>query len=260
MQDTALTALGTPTGSLIINLEAYEGPLEVLLELAKTQKVDLNQISILDLVEQYLEFVREAKRHDLDLAADYLVMASVLTYLKSRLLLPPPEVETVDLDPAVVAQALADRLRKLQAMKEAGEALMNLPTLGQLRFPSQQQPIASLSVRIAYTATLYDLLSAYAGFKQRSEASTLRVQSPKVMRFEDALQRLQKLLNVEMPTWTTLSAFLPDQGAGEEASPAMRRSTLASTLLASLELTRQGKIDLRQDSAFGPLYLRARSE
>lgn len=258
MSQTPVQFEERPTGSLIINLEAYERPLEVLLELAKTQKVDLAQISILDLVDQYLEFVREAKRRDLDLAADYLVMASVLTYLKSRLLLPPPEVETVEMDPAAVAAALAERLRKLQAMKDAGEALMDLPTLGQMRFASQQKPIASLSVRIAYTASLFDLLSAYAGFKQRSEASVLRVESPKVMRFEDALVRLQRLLNVEMPTWTTLSTFLLD--AGEDVSPAMQRSTLASTLLASLELTRQGKIDLRQDSAFGPLYLRARSE
>ena len=249
-----------PSGPLIVNLEAYEGPLEVLLELAKTQKVNLAQISILDLVDQYMEFVREVKRRNLDLTADYLVMASVLTYLKSRLLLPPPKVEAVEIDPAALAQALAERLRKLQAMKAAGEALMDLPILGRMRFASQQQPVASVSVRLQYAATLYDLLSAYAGLQQRSTAPILRVQNPKVMRFEDALLRLQRLLNFDEPTWTNLSAFLLNDAEGENAPvPAMPRSALASTLLASLELVRQGKVELRQDRAFGPLYLRARS-
>lgn len=243
--------------ALTLNLSAYEGPLEVLLDLAKTQKVDLAEISILALVDQYLAFVRTAKRQNLELAADYLVMAAVLAYLKSQLLLPPPEVAEVDMDPAEVAAALARRLKRLQAMKDAGLKLMDLPKLGQDRFATDRRPIASITTRVRYTASLYDLLSAYAGFTRKQEESTLRVERPKVFKFEQALSRLQDLLKIPTPHWQTLQDFLPQDLAAGGAGQQMRRSVLASTLLAGLELTKQGQVELRQDQAFGPLMLRA---
>lgn len=237
--------------ALVLELPAYEGPLDVLLELAKTQKVDLAQISILALVDQYLAFVKLAKRQNLDLAADYLVMAAVLAYLKSRLLLPPPEAVEEEMDPAQAAALLALRLKRLNAMKEAGERLWNQPQLGQHRFATARKPVASITTKIRYTASLFDVLSAYAAFHTRKEETVLRVKKPKVFKFEQALERVQKLLNFEVPRWTSLQEFLP-----AEETPAMRRSALASTLLAGLELTKQGRLELRQDQAFGPLFLR----
>ena len=244
------------TQSLILNLDSYEGPLEVLLELAKTQKVDLSEISILALVDQYLAFVKEVKKRDLDLAADYLVMAAVLAYLKSRLLLPPPEEVVDEIDPAGAAALLAARLKRLQAMKDAGEKILLLPRLGQDRFATDRKPIASLTTKVRHTATLYDFLSAYAAFKKRKETSVLKVQKPRVFKFEQALERVQRLLNFKVPTWTSLQDFLPRASDVGGENREMRRSALASTLLASLELTKQGKLELKQDQAFGPLYLR----
>ena len=245
--------------SLHIDLPNYEGPLEALLELAKTQKVDLAEISILALVDQYLAFVQGVKAQNLELAADYLVMAAALAYLKSRLLLPPREVIEDEVDPVRAAEALAWRLKRLDAMKTAGQALQDCAKLGQRRFVSALAPVGGVTTRVRHTASLYDFLSAYAGFKQRSEQSVLRVKKPKVFKFEEALERVQKLLSFQVPRWESLQSFLPDidaMGAGQSAR-AMRRSALASTLLVGLELTKQGKLELRQDSAFAPLYLRA---
>ena len=240
---------------LIVNLDAYEGPLEVLLDLAKSQKVDLSAISILTLVEQYLAFVQAVKRQNLEVAADYLVMAAVLAYLKSLLLLPPPDLEVPDQDPAALAAALAQRLERLNAMKDAGEALMALPMLGQDRFATDRLPEARVTTRVRYTAGLYDLLSAYAGVQHRQATSSLTVEAPQVYKFEDALARLSSLLQVATPTWTRLQDMLPE-GLATVARP-LRRSVVAATLLAGLELTRQGKVELRQDRAFGPVLLRA---
>ena len=246
--------------SLIVNLSAYEGPLEVLLELAKTQKVDLAQISILQLVDQYLAFVRAAKRQNLELAADYLVMAALLAYLKSQLLLPcPAEGEVEAVDPAEIAAALAARLKRLEAMKAAGEQLWALPQLGQRRFATLRQPLPGLRTKVRYTAGLYDLLNAYAGFRRRQAAATLRVKKPRVFGFEEALTRVQSLLQVQVATWTRLQDFLPEELT--EAMPGdggsqLRRSALASTLFAGLELSKQGQLELRQDVPFGPVMLR----
>ena len=240
--------------ALYIDLPAYEGPLEVLLELAKTQKVDLAEISILALVEQYLVFVQQAKRQNLDLAADYLVMAAALAYLKSRLLLPLPEISEDELDPVQAAEALAWRLKRLDAMKIAGQDLMDLPKLGLDRFMSALQPMISVPTKVRHTASLYDVLMAYAGFKKRSERSVLKLEKPKTFKFEEALERMQHLLNFTIPQWESLQSFLPDEAEGGQV---MRCSALAATLLAGLELTKQGKLELRQETAFAPLYLRA---
>ncbi|MGB0718378.1 MAG: segregation and condensation protein A [Alphaproteobacteria bacterium] len=243
-----------PPTQLVVDLEAYDGPLEVLLELAKTQKVDLAAISILELVNQYLAFVLEVKKQNLELAADYLVMAAVLAYLKSKLLLPPVEVTSEEQDPAAIAAALAIRLKRLDAMKNAGEALLAMPTLGQNRFATARQPEASVTTNVRYSASIYDLLQAYSNFHKRREAASLTVVRPKLYKFEQALERLSNLLQVKTPTWKSLQDFLPES-KGEEASQ-LRRSALASTLLAGLELSRQGKLELKQDEAFGPLMLR----
>ena len=246
--------LGVSEAPLHIDLPAYEGPLEILLELAKTQKVDLAEISILALVEQYLAFVQQAKRQNLDLAADYLVMAAALAYLKSRLLLPMPEISEDELDPVQAAEALAWRLKRLDAMKTAGQYLMDLPRLGLDRFASAMQPITSVTIRVRYTASLYEVLMAYVGFKKRSEQSVLKLKKAKIFKFEEALERAQRLLSFAIPQWESLHAFLPDIVEGGKT---MRRSAIATTLLAGLELTKQGKLELRQETAFAPLYLRA---
>ena len=225
---------------------------------AKAQKVDLAHVSILALVTQYLAFVKAAKRLNLELAADYLVMAAVLAYLKSRLLLPPPEADEETQDPTEAAAALALRLKKLQAMKDAGEALRALPQLGQQRFATQRQPAASISTRLHFSASLFDVLNAYAAFKRRRDTSVFRVEAPRVMKFEEALARVQRLLRVSVPGWTRLQSFLPEED--DTTDGPLRRSAFAATLLAGLELTRQGKLELRQDQAFGPVYLRTLEE
>ena len=243
--------------ALIINLDAFDGPLDVLLELAKAQKVDLAQISILDLVDQYLDFVRTAKHNNLELAADYLVMAAVLAYLKSKQLLPPPDVQDGEIDPADLAEALALRLRRLQAMKDAGSHLFSLARLGRERFAPAGKSVINLTTRVSYTATLYDLLSAYAGFKHRAESATLTIKQAPVFKFEQALRRLKDLLPYPMPHWKNLQDFLPLDAYHGPKARHLYRSAMASTLLAGLELTRQGYIELRQDRAFGPLLLRS---
>lgn len=237
---------------LILNLPGYEGPLEVLLELAKAQKVDLAEISILSLVDQYLAFIATAKRSNLELAAAYLVMAAALAYLKSCLLLPPSQGDEDIQNPEAVAAALARRLKRLQAMKDAGMQLLALPHLGRERFATTRQAEGGVIYRIQYRARLYDFFRAYAGVKRRREASILTVKKLHVFKLEDALSRVQRLLNFKIPRWTRLQDFLP-----KDQDLEMTRSALASTLLAGLELSKQGKLELRQNQAFGPLYLRA---
>ncbi len=240
---------------LIVDLDSYEGPLEALLELAKTQKVDLSAISILTLVEQYLAFVQAVKEQNLEVATEYLVMAAVLAYLKSRLLLPVPALEVEEQDSLALAAALAQRLKRLKAMKDAGDALMALPMLGQDRFATGRLPEVRGKTRLRYIAGLYDLLSAYAGVQRRRAASSLTVRAPQAYKFEDALARLSSLLQIKTPTWTRLQDVLPN--ALSTAAPPLRRSVVAATFLAGLELTRQRKLELRQDRAFGPVLMRA---
>jgi len=239
---------------LVLDLHGYEGPIDALLQLAREQKVDITRISILELAEQYLAFVREARRLRLELAADYLVMAAWLAYLKSRLLLPQPEDEAAEPSGAEMAAALRFQLQRLQAMQEAGQKLLRQPRLGLdvfTRGAPEEIPVVTVP---HYDCTLYDLLRAYADQRGRVEASSLRVDPLDLDSVEAAIGRLRRQLGA-VPSWRTLFSFLgPELGDGLQ-----RRSAVAATFAASLELCREGEVELRQDGTFGPIFLRAKA-
>ena len=234
--------------TLTLDLGAWEGPLDLLLALARQQKVDLRQISILALVQQYLAFVEEAQALKLELAADYLVMAAWLAYLKSALLLPrEPEA---DPDPEELALRLQLRLERLDAMREGGARLMARDRLGRDVF-LRAAPEGLRTVRQPkWHATIYDLIAAYGRVRARTRPVMHVVADREVMTLETALERVGALLGTALD-WTALERFLP---AGSDR---LRRSALASSFLAALELAKQGRAELRQADAFAPLYLRA---
>jgi segregation and condensation protein A len=237
--------------AFLVDVEGFEGPLDLLLALARTQKVDLSRISILALAEQYLEFVNAARRLRLELAADYLVMAAWLAYLKSRLLLPrQPDDEPSGEE---MAASLAFRLKRLEAMREAVAKLVNRNRLGRDVFPRGMPEGVGIDRRSIYVASLYDLLKAYGD--QRSQHAVRRVvlEPRSVLSLKEAREMLERLVG-------TIGAWMPlDQLIGEVIEdPQMRRSAIASTFSASLELCREGVLELRQDETYGPLYLRGR--
>ena len=235
---------------LIIDVDGYEGPIDVLLALAREQKVDLKRISILALVEQYLAFVQTARKLRLELAADYLVIAAWLAYLKSRLLLPEPPDDDEPTGEELAAQ-LTFQLERLQAMQTAAVRLMARAQLGVDQFPRGEPQDLRVRKRPVYDVTLYDLLSAYGDHRAREEGRTLRIAPTELYAVDQALERLQELVG-RSPDWQMLTTFLP---------PALKdglvaRSALAATFVASLELAREGKVQLRQLERFGPIYLR----
>jgi segregation and condensation protein A len=242
---------GVTDSQFVLDLDGYEGPIDVLLSLARDQKVDLTKISILDLADQYLSFVARARRLRLELAADYLVMAAWLAYLKSRMLLPEPE--TVDGEPtgAEMAAALAFQLQRLEAMRNVAGKLMALPQLGH-DFFGRGEPEAIRVVHMpVYSVKLYDLLRAYGAIANRRQGGTLRIMPTEIYSMDDALQRLGDMLGRSVD-WQTLLSFLPP----DWAEGLRGRSAVASTFAATLEIVRAGRAELRQDSTFGPIYLR----
>lgn len=246
-------APGGLTGTeLVVSLTAFQGPLDVLLDLARRQKVDLLKVSVLELAEQYLVFVAEAKQRDLELAAEYLVMAAWLAYLKSRLLLPPDETDEDEVSPEEMARRLALRLKRLEAMRRAADDLWALDLTGRDVFVRG----APEGVRIVrdgtYAASLYDLLDAYARLKRKQRrAAPVRVQTRKRFGIDEALIRLRRVIG-DVPDWTVLSTFLPE----DMADPVLYREAVASTLVAALEMARHGQVELRQGAPFAPLYLK----
>jgi segregation and condensation protein A len=244
-------APGVPNAdALVLDLEGYEGPIDVLLQLARDQKVDLARISILALANQYLDFVSQARKLSLELAADYLVMAAWLAYLKSRLLLPEPE-EGEEPSGAEMAAALKYQLQRLQAMQDAGGRLMDLPRLGRDVFARGEPAPLRVVAETTYDISLYELLSAYGRSRSRAPASALRIDPAELYAVDDALQRLGRLLG-RMPGWQGLSSFLPPN----LQDGLLWRSALASTLAAALEMSKQGLLRIRQDGPFEPIYLR----
>ncbi|WP_372918368.1 ScpA family protein [Sandarakinorhabdus sp.] len=240
-------------GTLVLQLGSWEGPLDLLLTLARAQKVDLAQISILALVDQYLDYIRDAKALSLELAADYLVMAAWLAYLKSLLLLPKdPEAEP---DAAELALKLQFQLQRLEAMRGAGQRLLARPQLGWDMFRRPNPEGLAEDKRTAYACSYYDLLSAYGAITARRTRSVHIVRRRAVMALDEAIERLEHLLGRSID-WTELVRFLPADLADE----AYARSVLASSFVAALELTRQGKATLSQGAAFAPILLRARHE
>ncbi len=241
-------------GELIVNLEGFDGPLDLLLSLARDQKVDLRRISMVALVDQYLTHIAQARRMRLELAADYLVMAAWLAYLKSRLLLPEPPAGE-ERSGQEMAEALQWQLRRLEAMQEVGVRLMARPQLGRDIF-ARGQPEGVVVVRRAiWDVKLYDLLRAYGDQVRPKDADTYQIAPMQFFSVEEAAERLGHMLGIAVD-WQTLEAFLP---AGL-TDPARRRSALASTFVAGLQLAKDGQLELRQTERFGPIHLRKRSE
>ncbi|MEM1317497.1 MAG: ScpA family protein [Pseudomonadota bacterium] len=233
-----------------VDVDGYEGPLDLLLALARTQKVDLAKISILQLAIQYLEFVDKARKLRLELAADYLVMAAWLAFLKSRLLLPEAEVED---EPSGedLANQLAFRLRRLEAMRDASVRLMNRNRLGRDVFGRGNPEPVIVNREQRYNATLYDLLSAYASQKQRQTVSTVTIAHRQMWSLTEAREILARLIG-DLADWTPMDVFLSrylDDGSD-------RRGVIASTFAASLEMVREGKVEVQQSANFEPLYMR----
>jgi segregation and condensation protein A len=239
---------------LLLDLDGFEGPLDVLLSLAREQKVDLAKISILRLADQYLVFVQRVRQKHLDLAAEYLVMAAWLAYLKSRLLLPEPEpVEEGMPSAAEMAEVLAFRLRRLEAMQKAGTSLMTRAHLGRDFFGRGAPDDVPVVTHSIFDVQLFDLLKAYADHIVRTSVRTLTIEAPDLYSVEDALRRLENLLG-RMPDWSVLSSYLPQI----EGDPLKMKSAVASTFIAALELAKQGRLQLRQDGgAYSPIYVKS---
>lgn len=245
----------TPDEALVVTVDGFEGPLDLLLALARTQKVDIAKISVLKLAEQYLEFIERARRFNLELAADYLVMAAWLAFLKSRLLLPQPASETGEPTADEMAARLRWRLQRLDAMRDAAARLMAGDRLGREIFArGAPEPVKVVKLP-AYKDTLYDLLSAYAVQRlKRTGAKAYRPVHMPVLLIEEARERIERMLG-RIGNWSGLSNLLPADWQGG----ARRRSALASTLLACLELTRDGRLELRQLKPFEEVYIRDRA-
>ena len=235
-----------------LTLEGFEGPIDVLLSLAREQKVDLTQISILELAQQYLEFVQQAQSLNLEVAADYLVMAAWLAYLKSRILLPRDE-EGENSTPEELAEALRFQLRRLEAMRKAGSAILQLPQLGLDVFSRGMPELISNVSSPIYELSLFELLKSYGQVKVRGEVSTLSIVATRLYSVDEAIERLKNMLG-NIPDWQDLIGFLPD-GLNNNL---LTRSAVASTFVASLELAKEGYIELKQNNTYGPIFVRPR--
>ena len=249
--------LADEVDTLLLNIDGYEGPIDILLELARKQKVDLAKISILQLVRQYLVFIERAKALNLELAAEYLVMAAWLTYLKSRLYLPRDE-NSEEPSAEEMAGALQFQLQRLEAMQKCAEQIFALPKLGQQVFPRGMTEGVRTEVTTHWEVNLYDLLKAYGDIRARQENQTYDVPVYSLMSSDEALERLSKMLGAlprsgQQSVWATLQSFLPE----DLQDSLYRRSVLASTFTAGLELAKQGRLEIRQDGLFRPIYVRS---
>ena len=234
---------------LTVSFESWEGPLDLLLALARTQKVDLREISILALVEQYLAYVEGARKLKLELAADYLVMAAWLAYLKSALLL--PKEAQPEPSPEELALRLQLRLQRLHAMREAGARLMARDRIGRDVFVREAPEGLRLVRKAHWSASLFDIIQAYGQIRARTQPVVHMVAVRPVMTLDEAIQRVSSLVGSALD-WTALEAFLPTGHDGP-----MAKSALASSFVAALELARQGRVEIQQDGIFEPIYLRA---
>lgn len=251
-EDMSPEAFDAPPRSqtFVVDIDGYEGPLDLLLALVRDHKLDLAQISVLDLAQQYLDFIKEARKLRLEIAADYLVMAAWLAFLKSKLLLPAEAGEGEPTGEELAAQ-LAHRLRRLEAMREAGAKLFNRNRLGRDFFARGMPEGIRLVRNSEYDANVYDLLKAYSNQRQRTAIDTIHFAARPVWSIQDARERLEAILGTSVdwaPIDELILQFLED--------PQMKRTVLASSLSASLELTREGMAELRQEGAFAPLFIR----
>jgi segregation and condensation protein A len=245
---------GAEEPALVVDVEGFEGPLDLLLALARQQKVDLAKISILALADQYLAFIEHARKVRLELAADYLVMAAWLAYLKSRLLLPdahPQEAQSAE----ELATALALRLRRLEAFRGLAQNLFERPQLDRDVFArGSPEPIAHIK-RQQWSATLYDLMSAYARQRQRSALARVRLVKRTVWSLAEAREALERLIG-QTTDWTRLDQYL----ISYVVEPSLAPTVFASSFASTLELVREGMIEVQQGGAFAPLYVRKRGE
>jgi segregation and condensation protein A len=239
-------------GAFVVELDGFEGPIDMLLVLAREQKVDLANISILQLANQYLAFVEEARRHNLELAADYLVMAAWLAYFKSKMLLPDLSSEEEPTG-SEMAEALKFQLLRLESMQKSGRNLLKRPLLGQGFFGRGNPERFRAISKSVIDATLYDLLKAY-GDMHKSSLEALHIEPVNMYTVEDAIQRFERLLG-KFPDWESLWRFLP----GDMQEGLMTRSAMATTFTACLELAKQGRLRIRQNQTFGPIFLRAQT-
>ncbi len=240
-----------PRQAFILVLDGYEGPLDLLLDLARKQKVDLRAISILALSEQYLAFIERARRLEIELAADYLLMAAWLAFLKSGMLLPPDEEERLGAEEA--AALLQARLAVLEAMRRAGERLLARPQLGRDFFPCGVPQTPVVRREPVWEVSISDLLQAYARVQAREDYAPLHLQRPPVVSMEEALLRLRGCIP-ETSGWQSLAAFLPE---GWRDAPLVR-SAIGSLFAGALELVRTGDLEIRQERAFAPVFLKGR--
>ena len=241
--------------AFVVDVDGYEGPLDLLLSMGRTQKVDLRQVSILQLAQQYLAFIEAARDLRIELAADYLVMAAWLAFLKSRLLLPPdPEDEGPTGEE--LAAHLAFQLERLSAMREAAAKLMARDQLGRDFFARGITEDVARVRRVSYTATLLDLMQAYSRTRTKDDFRPYVMDRGPILSMEQALEKMRGLIGFA-GDWTDISSDLPD---GWTADPKKRRSATAATFAASLELAKEGKIDIRQGETFAPIQIRRRKE
>jgi segregation and condensation protein A len=239
--------------TLVVDVEGFEGPLDLLLALARTQKVDLARISVLALAQQYLDFINEARRLRLEIAADYLVMAAWLAFLKSKLLLPAEQDEDGEPSGEELAQLLAFRLKRLDAMREAAAQLMTRKRLGRDVFARGMPEPLRISRKSTYQADLYDLLKAYTQQRQRTAVRTWQVRQRTVWSLKEAREELERLLGMTCD-WAPLDLLLAEFLVG----PELRKTALASGFTATLEMTREGALEIRQAKLFAPLLVRRR--
>jgi segregation and condensation protein A len=240
-----------PEPAFVVDIDGFEGPLDLQIELARRQRIDLHKISILPPAKQYLHVIATSRRMRLELAADYLVMAAWLAYLKSRLLLPDPPAEN---EPAAadLAADFARRLQRLEQFRQAGKALADRPRLGRDVFARGGPEALSLHSQVTWKASLFDLLSAYARQRRKQAQTRVTVERRIVWSLAQAREALERLLG-RAADWSVLDDCL----AGYLGSPEAHRTVRASTFVASLEMAREGRIELRQERPFAPLWLRS---
>jgi segregation and condensation protein A len=242
-----------PGDTLVVDVEGFEGPLDLLLALARTQKVDLAKISVLALAQQYLDFIAEARRLRLEVAADYLVMAAWLAFLKSKLLLPAEKDEEGEPTGAELAALLAFRLKRLHAMREVSAQLMTRKRLGRDVFARGTPEPIRITRKSIYEANVYDLLKAYSQQRQRTAIRTWQIRQRTVWSLKEARAELERLLGIDCD-WAPLDQLL----AEFLVEPELRKTALASSFTATLEMTREGALEIRQAKSFAPLMIRRR--
>lgn len=245
--------------ALIVDIDGYEGPLHLLLELARKQKVDLARLSILELAEQYIAFIKKAQDLRIELAADYLVMASWLAYLKSRLILPRETSPDAPLPEEQMAAHLAFRLERLDAMRRAADAIQSLPTTGQQVFVRGAPEGLRSRTTPLFQAQMFDLLKAYGEIRSQASIRNVKMATPLVMALDDARRRLSRAIGTS-EEWLSLNDLLPPtMYQGDREVP--RASVIASSLLAGLELAKEGQLDIRQSGGtYSPIYVRAKTQ